>query len=88
MTDYDSIEKLKSLSPHACQDIHNDDGYLGYLACTEKVYNDSDRLLKDKLEKLSIKIDKLENIDLSTRFKKHQEQWLKYRIAKCNFIAS
>lgn len=88
MTDYDSIEKLKSLSPHSCQDIRNDDGYLGYLACTERVYEDSDKLLQSKLKKFSIKIDKLEDIDISTRFKIYQDQWLKYRISKCNFIAS
>ncbi|WP_422047450.1 lysozyme inhibitor LprI family protein [Rosenbergiella nectarea] len=88
MNDYDSIEKLKSLSPNSCQDIHNDDGYLGYLSCTEKVYNDSDRLLQSKLKKFSDKIDKLEDIDISTSFKKYQDQWLKYRISKCNFIAS
>ena len=87
MTDYDSIEKLKSLSPHSCQDIRNDDGYLGQLACTERVYEDSDKLLESKLNKYSIKIDKLEDIDISTRFKIYQDQWLKYRISKCNFIA-
>lgn len=73
MNDYDSIEKLKSLSPNSCQNIHNDDGYLGYLSCTEKVYNDSDRLLQSKLKKFSDKIDKLEDIDISTSFKKYQD---------------
>lgn len=85
---YDSLNKLKSLDIESCKSISEEDGYLGFVACTEKTYQRSEVLLNEELSKYINKIKELNDNDVLESFYKYQREWLSYRQAKCDFMTS
>ena len=88
MNDYDSIQNLKKIFPDTCKTISNTDGYLGYLSCTEKVYQYSEHLLSISLTNYRNKIEELSDRETIQSFNQNQQDWLNYRDSTCRYLSS
>ncbi len=83
-----TFDQLKEQNPEVCKGITKDDGYQGFLDCTVRLRDYSERKLQSRLLVLRQDLDTLSLKAYRTNFERDQTAWEAYKKSHCAYVST